>query len=89
VFEDSRLQALQDHVVGPLDLSIGSWVSDGGPIHTDVAIIAELDELFSTELGAFVGDDRVGDPEAIDDAGEERYNFLRVNDCDWVSLDPL
>jgi hypothetical protein len=48
---------LQDHVVGPLDLSIGSWVSDGGPIHTDATIITELDELFSSELGDFVGDD--------------------------------
>jgi hypothetical protein len=57
VFEDSRLQALQDHVVGPLDLLIGSWVSDGGPIHTDATIITELDELFSSELGDFVGDD--------------------------------
>jgi hypothetical protein len=66
-----------------------STYRDGGPNHTDAAVIAELDEPFSGELGDFVGDDRVGNPETIDDASEERYNFLRVNGCDWASLNPL
>jgi hypothetical protein len=45
-------------------------VSYGGPVHTDVVVVAEVQELFSGELRAIVGDDGVWDPESMDDVGE-------------------
>jgi hypothetical protein len=41
------------------------------PVHTDVVVVAEVEEFLPRELGAVVGDDRVGNAEAIDDVGEE------------------
>jgi hypothetical protein len=64
-------------------------VSDGGPVHTDVVVITEFEELFTRELGAVVGDDGFGYPEAIDDVSEEGHDFLGANSCYWPSLDPL
>jgi hypothetical protein len=37
-------------------------VSHGGPVHPDVVILAEVQELSASELGAVVGDDGVRDP---------------------------
>jgi hypothetical protein len=48
-------------------------VSHGGPVHTDVVVLAEVQELLASELGAIVGDDGVRDPKAMDDVGEERH----------------
>jgi hypothetical protein len=62
---------LQDYSIHPLDLPIRLRVSYGGPIHTDVVVIAKVDEFLPRELGAVVGDDRVGYVEAIDDVDEE------------------
>jgi hypothetical protein len=45
-------------------------MSHGGPVHPDVMILAEVQELSTGELGAVVGDDGVRDPEAMDDVGE-------------------
>jgi hypothetical protein len=46
-------------------------VSYGGPVHPDVVILAEVQEIPAGELGAVVGDDGVRDPKAMDDVGEE------------------
>jgi hypothetical protein len=35
-------------------------VSHGGPVHLDVVILAEVQELSAGELGAVVGDDGFG-----------------------------
>ena len=51
-------------------------MSHGGPVHPDVVILAEVQELSAGELGAVVGDDGVRDPEAMDDVGEERHRLL-------------
>jgi hypothetical protein len=51
-------------------------VSYGGPVHPDVVILAEVQELSAGELGAVVGDDRVRDPETMDDVGEECHRLL-------------
>jgi hypothetical protein len=51
-------------------------VSYGGPVHPDVVILAEVQELSASELGAVVGDDGVRDPEAMDDVGEERHRLF-------------
>jgi hypothetical protein len=51
-------------------------VSHDNPVHTDVVILAEVQELLGSELGAIVGDDGVRDPEAMDDVDEERHRLL-------------
>jgi hypothetical protein len=37
-------------------------VGYGGPIHPDVVVLAEVQELSASELGAVVSDDGVRDP---------------------------
>ena len=59
-----------------LYLPIRHGVSYGGPVHSDLVILAEVQELSATELGAIVGDDGVRDPKAMDDVGEERHRLL-------------
>jgi hypothetical protein len=51
-------------------------VTYGGPVHTDVVVLAEVQELLPNELCAIVGDDGVRDPKAMDDVGEERHRLL-------------
>jgi hypothetical protein len=48
-----------------LYLPIRRGVSHGGPVHPDVVILAEVQELSAGELGAVVGDDGVRDPKAM------------------------
>jgi hypothetical protein len=67
---------LQEHTVGTLYLPIRHGVSYGGPVHTDVVVLTEVQELPASELGAVVGDDGVRDPKAMDDVGEERHRLL-------------
>jgi hypothetical protein len=69
--ENSRFKALQDHAVGTLYVAIGLWVCHSRPIHTDVEIVAKLQEFPARELGRVVGDDGVWHSEAVDDIGEE------------------
>jgi hypothetical protein len=68
---------LQKHTVGTLYLPIRHGVSYGSPVHTDVVVLAEVQELLASELGAIVGDDGVWDPKAMDDVGEECHRLLR------------
>jgi hypothetical protein len=51
-------------------------VSYGGPVHLDVVILAEVQELSAGGLGVVVGDDGVQDPKAMDDIGEERHRLF-------------
>jgi hypothetical protein len=51
-------------------------VSYGGPVHPDVVVLAEVQELPTGELGAVVGDDGVWDFKAMDDVGEERHRLF-------------
>jgi hypothetical protein len=60
---------------GPPCPPLGSAPGYGGPVHPDVVILAEVQELSVGELGAVVGDDGVRDPEAIDDVGERHRLF--------------
>jgi hypothetical protein len=53
---------LQNHAVGTLYLPIRHGVSYGGPVHPDVVVLAEVQELSASELGVVVGDDGVRDP---------------------------
>ena len=52
-------------------------------------LIAEVQELFARELSAVVGDDDVGDPESVDDVGEEKDGLFGVDVGDGSSLHPL
>ena len=40
--EDAGLESLEDHAIGPLDLTICTWVSDRGPIDPDAVSIIEV-----------------------------------------------
>jgi hypothetical protein len=64
-------------------------VGNRRPVHTDVVVIAEVEEFLPRELGAVVGDDRVGYAEAIDDFNEERDRLLGADIDDGSSLDPF
>jgi hypothetical protein len=61
VVVDPQLQSLQNHTVGALHLPICHWLGYGGPVHTDVVVFAEVQELLPSELRAIVGDDGVRD----------------------------
>jgi hypothetical protein len=67
---------LQNHAIGTLYLPIRHGVSHCGPVHLDVVILAEVQELSAGELGAVVGDDGVRDPKTMDDVGEERHRLF-------------
>jgi hypothetical protein len=73
---DPRFKSLQNHTVGTLHLPIRHGVSYGGPVHTDVVVLAEVQELLPSELRVVVGDDGVRDPKAMDDVCEERHRLL-------------
>jgi hypothetical protein len=64
-------------------------MSYGQPEHTDVMVIAEIQELLARELGAVVRDDAVRNPKVIDDVGEEQHGLLRPDASDRSGLDPL
>jgi hypothetical protein len=85
---DPRLESLQNHAVGTLHLPIRHGVSYD-LVHSDVVVLAEVQELSPSELGAVVGDDGVQDPEAMDDVGEERHRLLGPDAVEGSDLDPL
>jgi len=78
---------LQNHVVGMLDLAVSSRVGYCRPVHTDVMLIAEVQELFAGERNAVVGDDDVGNPKPVDDVGEKKDGLLGADVGDGSSLD--
>jgi hypothetical protein len=41
------------------------------PEHTDVMVVAEIQKFFVGKLGAFVHDDAVRNPKAVDDVGKK------------------
>jgi hypothetical protein len=87
--EDPQFETLQDHAVGTFNLPIRPGVCHGCPIHADMVIITETKELFTGELRAVVGDDRVWDPKAINDVGKEEHRLLKLDLHDWPGFDPL
>jgi hypothetical protein len=46
-------------------------VCDGCPVHADVVVVAELQELPANKLGTVVSDDGVRHSKPVDDVGEE------------------
>jgi hypothetical protein len=41
------------------------------PEHTDVVVVAEIQKLFTSELGVVVYDDAVRNPKAVDNVGKK------------------
>jgi hypothetical protein len=64
-------------------------MSYGRPEHTDVVVVAEIQKLFTNELGAIVRDDAVGNPKAVDDVGKKEHSLLEPDAGDRMGLDPL
>jgi hypothetical protein len=54
-----------------------------------MVIVAEIKELFASELCAVVGDDRVWDHKTMNNIGKEEHGLLRLVLHDWPSLNPL
>jgi hypothetical protein len=59
------------------------------PIHMDVMVVIEAQELLPCELCVIVHDDGVGDPEAMDDVCEECHCLLVFDAGEGSNLDPL
>jgi hypothetical protein len=54
-----------------------------------VVVVTEIQKLFTSKLGAIIRDDTVGNPEAMDDVGEEEHSLFGPNTSDGAGLDPL
>jgi hypothetical protein len=54
-----------------------------------VVVVVEIQKLFTSELGAIVRDDAVGNSKAVDDVGKKEHSLLRPNAGDRTGLDPL
>ena len=48
--KDAWHKSLEDHAIGPLDLTVGTWVPDRGPIDPDAVSIIEVQEFFLVKL---------------------------------------
>jgi hypothetical protein len=54
-------------------------VGDHSPVHSDVIIVTEIAEVFSGELSAVVGDDRVRDSKTKNGVLDENHGLLGAN----------
>jgi hypothetical protein len=54
-----------------------------------MVIIEEIEKLFTNESYTIVGNNGVWDPEAMDNICKEEHRLLKLDSCDWPSLDPL
>jgi hypothetical protein len=57
-------------------------------VHANVVVVTEVEEFLPLELGAVIGDDRVGYAEEVDDVSQERYGFLEADVHNGSNLDP-
>jgi hypothetical protein len=62
-----------------LDLPVRSWVCDRDPVHPDVVIIIEIQELFPSELSASIIDDGVRDSKTENNVLDEIHYLLGAN----------
>jgi hypothetical protein len=72
-----------------LDLPIRAWVDDGGPVHPNVIIIPEIQELLPGELGAIIGDDGVWDPKTENNVLDKIHHLFGVDLYQGSCLNPL
>ena len=71
------------------NLAVSSRVGHCRPVHTDVMLIVEIQELLTGEQSAVVSDDEVGNLKPVDDVGEEKDSLLGADVGDGSSLDPF
>jgi hypothetical protein len=64
-------------------------MSHDGPVHTDVVVTIEIQELLFSELCAMVRDNGVWDAGTMDDVHEESHRMLELNVREGPNLDPL
>jgi hypothetical protein len=64
-------------------------MGDCSPVHSDVVVITEIQEPFSYEHGAVVGDDGIGDPEEENNILDKAHSLTRANFSQGHCLDPL
>jgi hypothetical protein len=64
-------------------------MSHGQTEHMDVVVVVEIQKLFTSELGAIVRDDAVGNSKAMDDVGKKEHNLLRPDAGERAGLNPL
>ena len=87
--KDVWLESLEDHAIGPLDLTISTRVSNRGPIDPDAISIIEVQEPLPGEVCSVVGDDTVRDTKPIDDVEEEFDRLFQADIGDGLRLYPL
>ena len=87
--EDAWLKSLEDHVVGTLDLTVSTWVSDQGPVYPDAVSITKVQELLSGIVSPMVSDDVVRNDEPVDDVEEEFDRLFRADVGDGLGFYPL
>jgi hypothetical protein len=59
-----------------------------GPVHPNVIVNTEIQELLVGELGAIVGDDGVGDPKLENNVRDETHHLLGADFGQGPCLDP-
>jgi hypothetical protein len=59
------------------------------PVHADVVVAAEVQELIYYKLGVVICDNGVGDPEAMDDVSKEHHCLLGPDVGEGPDLDPF
>ena len=80
---------MEDHAIGTLDLTVGTRVSDRGPVDSDAIPITEVQELLPGEVSPVISDDIVRNAELIDDVEEEFDRLFRADVGDGLGLYPL
>jgi hypothetical protein len=60
-----------------------------GPIHVDVVVVTDAQELLTYELHVVVGDDDIRNPKVMSDVSEEQDGLFGADAADGSSLDPL
>jgi hypothetical protein len=71
------------------DLSVWMWVGDRDPVHVDVSVITEIQEIFSDEPSVVVGNDRVRNPKTKNHVLDEIHGMLGADFSQGLCLDPL
>ena len=68
--EDAWLKSLEDHAIGPLNLTVSTWMSDRGLVNPNAVSITKIQKLLPSEVSFVVSDDTVRNIEMIDDVKE-------------------
>ena len=84
------LQAIENGLVGPLDLAVCLGVSNGGELGLAAQVTEIVGELIGIELPVIIKDDSTGDVEASDDVPPNEPSYFSSGDgSDGFGLYPL